>query len=80
MKVQKKILSSTTAKKSSHAIATLKTIPAQIIQIKPGSVLDRMGGLLRYMLHGDGNVSSRRNRKETVEEHILTKAVSRKAL
>ena len=80
MKAQKKTLSSTTAKKSSRAIAALKTIPAQSIQIKPGSVLDRMGGLPKYMLHGDGNASYRTNRKKAVEDHILAKAARRKAL
>lgn len=78
MKAQKKTFSSTTAKKSSRAIAALKTTPAQVIQIKPGSVLDRMGGLPKYMLHGNGNASSRKNRKKAVEDHILAKAARRK--
>ncbi len=78
MKAQKKTLSSTTTKKSSRAIAALKTAPSRVVQIKPGSVLDRMGGLPKHMLHGNGNASSRRNRKKVVEEHIITKAAHRK--
>jgi len=53
-----------TKNKCSRAIGTLKATSAQVMQIKPGSVLDRMGGLPKFMLHGDGNASSRRNRKK----------------
>jgi hypothetical protein len=64
----------TSSKESSRAIAALKATSAQVIQIKPSSVLDRMGGLPKYVLHEDGKAS--RNRKKTVEEHILAKAAA----
>lgn len=83
MTAQKKSLPSramkrVAAKKAGSArVSSTVEMASLPVVIKPGSVLDRMGGLPKYMFDGDPNMSSRESRKKAVQEHVNVKATRR---
>jgi hypothetical protein len=66
-------------KKSSPLIATKRVArkrlsSARAIEIKPGSVLDRMGGMPKHLYYGPRDLSSEQGQKRAIEEYLSTKA------
>jgi hypothetical protein len=81
MKAQNKSSGKSAANKAGSAKrmpVLSKARSASAVQIKPGSVLARMGGLPKHMLQGDGSGSSRTRRKQVVKEFVAAKAERRK--